>query len=98
MKKASVIIIGGGGRGTIYARHLRELADRAEVAGIAEPRDFFRNRIASMHNIPRENICSDWRELAARPKFADAVVITAVNVTLTGLTDNGIVMQGTVRN
>ena len=76
MKKASVIIIGGGGRGTIYARHLLELSDRAEVVGIAEPRDFFRNRIASMHNIPPENICTDWRDLAARPKFADAVIIT----------------------
>lgn len=76
MKKASVIIIGGGGRGTIYARHLRELADRVEVEGIAEPRDFFRNRIAAMHRIPPENICSDWHELAARPKFADAVIIT----------------------
>ena len=76
MKKASVIIIGGGGRGTIYARHLRELADRVEVVGIAEPRDFFRNRIAAMHRIPPENICSDWHELAARPKFADAVIIT----------------------
>ena len=76
MKKISVIIIGGGGRGTIYSRHLQTIMEKAEVTAIAEPREYFRNRIADMHNIPLENRCSDWHELAKRPKFADAVIIT----------------------
>lgn len=75
MKKVSVIIVGGGGRGTIYAQLLREIGERAEVVAVAEPRDFFRNRIAQMHGVPAENTVADWRELAARPKFADAVII-----------------------
>ncbi|MBQ6704553.1 MAG: Gfo/Idh/MocA family oxidoreductase [Opitutales bacterium] len=75
MKKVSVIIVGGGGRGTIYAQLLREISAKAEVVAVAEPRDFFRNRIAQMHGVPAENSVSDWRELAARPKFADAVII-----------------------
>ena len=76
MKKASVIIIGGGGRGSIYSGHLRTLSDRAEVVAIAEPRDFFRDRIAQTHHIPPENQFRDWHELLNRPKFADAVIIT----------------------
>ena len=75
LKKVSVIIVGGGGRGTIYAQLLREIGERAEVVAVAEPRDFFRNRIAQMHGVPAENTVADWRELAARPKFADAVII-----------------------
>lgn len=75
MKKVSLIIVGGGGRGTIYAQLLRELADRAVVVAIAEPRDFFRRRIAEMHGVPAENSVADWRELAARPRFADAVIV-----------------------
>ena len=55
MKKISVIIIGGGGRGTIYSQHLQKIMEKAEVAAIAEPREYFRNRIADMHNIPQEN-------------------------------------------
>lgn len=76
MKKASVIIIGGGGRGSIYSGHLRTLSDRAEVVAVAEPRDFFRDRIAQTHHIPPENQFRDWHELLKRPKFADAVIIT----------------------
>ena len=75
LKKVSVIIIGGGGRGTIYAQLLREIGERAEVVAVAEPRDFFRERIAQMHGVPAENAVADWRELVARPKFADAVII-----------------------
>ncbi len=76
MNKVKVIIIGGGGRGTIYAQHIRELSNKVEVVGIAEPRDFFRNRIADAHSVPQENRFLDWHDILKREKFADAVIIT----------------------
>ena len=76
MKKVSVVIIGGGGRGTIYARHVLEMNNRVEVVAIAEPRDFFRNRIGDMHGIPPENRFSCWQDVVKRGKIADAAIIT----------------------
>jgi len=69
------MLVGGGGRGTIYAQLLRELGGRAKLVGIAEPRDFFRQRIAKLHGVPAKNVTTDWRELAEREKFANAVII-----------------------
>ena len=75
-KKISVIILGAGGRGTIYANLIKLMPEKAEVVAVAEPRDFFRNRIAMEHNIPEVNSFTDWHDVLKRPKFADAVIIT----------------------
>ncbi len=75
-KKISLIILGAGGRGTIYANLAKTMPDKAEVVAVAEPRAFFRERIAREHNLKPENIFTDWHEVVKRPKFADAVVIT----------------------
>ena len=75
MKKVSFLIVGGGGRGTVYARHILEMNEQAEVTGIADPRDFFRNRIGDMHRIPEERRFTDWRDAVSREKLADAVII-----------------------
>lgn len=74
-KKLKVVIIGGGGRGTIYAGHLLRLSDRAEVVAVAEPRDFFRDRIGDLHHIPAERRFKDWREILTQPEIANAAVI-----------------------
>lgn len=74
MKEIRLILVGGGGRGTIYSQLSKKLGN-VRVVAVAEPREFFRSRIAALHGIPAADACADWRELAARPKFADAVVI-----------------------
>ena len=75
MKKVSVVIIGGGGRGTIYASHILEMKDKVEVVAIAEPRDYFRNRIGDIFNLPPYRRLSDWHDLIKMGKIADAVII-----------------------
>ena len=75
MQPVKLIVIGGGGRGTGYAEYAREFPARAKVVGVAEPRDFYRNRLATTHQIPPDRAVTCWTQMAARDKFADAVLI-----------------------
>lgn len=75
MSLVKLIVIGAGNRGTGYASYASEHPDRARIVGVAEPREYFRLQLARTHDIPRENIFTDWRDLARREKFADAVII-----------------------
>ncbi|HET8845795.1 MAG TPA: Gfo/Idh/MocA family oxidoreductase [Ktedonobacteraceae bacterium] len=45
------------------------------MVGVAEPREFFRERMARKHQVAPESIKSHWQQLAALPRCADAVVI-----------------------
>ena len=75
MYPVNLIIIGAGSRGGSFAEFAFEHPDLARVVGVAEPRPLYRQKVASQHNIPPENVAEDWQELVARPKFADAVII-----------------------
>lgn len=74
MKTVDVILAGAGGRGTNYTDCSFDDA-KFRVVGVAEPREFYRNRVVKKHGIPPENVFTDWRAMAERPKFADAVII-----------------------
>lgn len=76
LRKITLALIGAGGRGTIYANLALLMPERVQVIAVAEPRDFFRNRIAEKCHLSEENCFSDWRDLLALDKIADAVVIT----------------------
>jgi predicted dehydrogenase len=75
MKPVSLIIIGAGSRGSSFARFAQQNPDQAQVVGIAEPRQFYRQRVADQNQIIPEHVSVDWRELVDQPKFADAVII-----------------------
>lgn len=75
MDPVKLIIAGAGDRGTTYASYAATYPNRAQIVGVAEPRDFFRQRMAKDHHIPAENVFTDWKALAAKDKFADAVII-----------------------
>jgi predicted dehydrogenase len=74
-KPVTAIIIGAGSRGMTYAQFSHEHPDRLQIVGVAEPLEWNRQTMASMYSIPAENVAKDWRDLAARPKMADAVII-----------------------
>ena len=75
MTPVSIVVVGAGGRGTGYATYASAYPDRARIVGVAEPRDFYRRRLAETHGIPPENVFSDWRDLGERERFADAVIV-----------------------
>ncbi len=75
----TLAIIGAGSRGMhAYGKYCLEHPEEAKIVAVADPREYNRNEMAKLHNIPKENIFSDWRELLSRPKLADAVVIATV--------------------
>jgi predicted dehydrogenase len=74
-KSVTLVIIGAGGRGFTYARYAAQYPDLAQVVGVAEPRPYYREKMAAEHLIPPGNVVADWQELAQRERFADAVVI-----------------------
>jgi len=75
MAPVSVIVIGAGQRGTGYARWILRHPERAPVVGVAEPREVRRARFAAEHGIAAQDAAADWRQLAGRGRFADAVLI-----------------------
>ena len=70
-----LIVLGCGSRGTGYAAFAENHPDRAQVVAVAEPRDFYRNRVGDRCGVPEERRYHSWTEVAALPKFADAVLI-----------------------
>ena len=75
MNPVKIVIIGGGSRGSGYAAYSREHPDQVQVVGVAEPREFYRQRLVEEYGIPRENVFTDWQQAAERERFADAVII-----------------------
>lgn len=75
MAPVKILVVGAGGRGTGYSTYAGEFPDQAQIVGVAEPRDHYRQNMVNTYKIPAENAFTDWRQAAAKPKFADAVII-----------------------
>ena len=75
MVQVSMVVVGAGQRGAGYARWARRHPGRASVVGVAEPDAARRARFVAEHGIAAENAFCDWKELAERDRFADAVLI-----------------------
>ncbi len=76
MPPVTLLIIGAGNRGTNYARYALQHPHQVRIVGVAEPRAFWRERLADEHDLGAEQVFTDWRTAANLPRFADAVVIT----------------------
>jgi predicted dehydrogenase len=75
LKPIRLIIIGAGSRGSSFAQFAQQNSDQARVVGVAEPRPFYRQRVADQNRVLPAHTAADWSELADQPKFADAVII-----------------------
>jgi predicted dehydrogenase len=76
-KQVTFAVIGAGNRGIeAYGRFIEEHPHLARVTAVAEPLEGRRKNAARLHDIPAGNVFKDWRQLAEKPKIADAVFIT----------------------
>ncbi len=75
-KPVEVIIAGAGSRGAGYSEFALNFPERMKVVGVADPREYYREKLASACGVPKENVFNDWREMADRERFADAVIVS----------------------
>ncbi|CAB4428753.1 unnamed protein product [Rhizophagus irregularis] len=78
-KPITISIVGAGQRGCGYAFYAKMNPQLAKVVAVAEPRESRRKKMQETYNIPDENVFSDWKELAKRPKISDAIVIATLD-------------------
>jgi predicted dehydrogenase len=78
-RPVTIAVVGAGARGAAYADFAAQWPERAKVVAVAEPRDTVRNRFAARHSLAAGNVFADWRELAARGRIADAVVVATLD-------------------
>ena len=74
-KPVTVMVIGAGSRGTTYSRYAEKFPNSMKVVAVADLNAHRRSRMANKHNIPAENVFTNFAEALAKPKLADAVVI-----------------------
>ncbi|HEY0543547.1 MAG TPA: Gfo/Idh/MocA family oxidoreductase [Actinoallomurus sp.] len=70
----TLALTGAGIRGRDYA-HRAALEGHARLVAVAEPVESRRAAVAAEHGLPPDRVFADWRELAARPRLADAVIV-----------------------
>ncbi len=78
MSQKTAILIGAGLRGVRYTDYALEHKDKFKLlgVGVAEPRPERREYIKENHAISEDLCFTDWRDMLARPKFADFAIIT----------------------
>ena len=76
-RQVSVIIIGAGNRGNVYARFAELYPESMKVVGVSDILDHRLKRLADKHNVAPEMRFGHFREVfASGRKLADAVVIS----------------------
>ena len=68
------MVLGGGGRGSLFSRWVHEHPEAGRVVAVAEVRPERRKAIAEMHCIKPELQFEHWEDALSRPKLADAIL------------------------
>ncbi len=71
----SVIIIGAGNRGSVYAGYALSNPDEMQIAGVSEPNPRRLQVFRSHFHLPDNRCFASWEEVFQQPRFADAVII-----------------------
>ncbi len=72
----TAITLGAGARGNVYGNFALAYPDHLRIVGVAEPSPVRREGYADRHGVPASERFTDWSEVFARPKFADAVIVS----------------------
>lgn len=79
MNPVSVVILGAGNRGSRYAEIMAAFPENYKVVAVADPAKAHREFVQKLHNIPEDQLYTDWRQVLSQPKMADVCVIATVD-------------------
>lgn len=74
MAPLNAVVLGAGGRGSVYGSFALRYPQDMQVVAVAEPRADRRAQFAGMHDISPENCFSSWQELVAAGKIGDVLI------------------------
>lgn len=74
-KPVTVILIGAGHRGNIYAEYAIKYPDEMKIVAVAETNKERQDRFRSKYRINQDHCFTHWKEIFAKKKFADALII-----------------------
>ena len=66
MKKLSLILIGGGDRGSSYLKYLQVCPDKFQVVALAEPVKEKREYLRDLYNIPADMCHESYEEILSK--------------------------------
>ncbi len=75
MKQLSLILVGGGDRGSCYLKYLKSNPEQFKLVALAEPVKEKREYLRDLYNVPADMCFESYEEVLKRPKFADIVMI-----------------------
>ena len=71
----TVILLGAGQRGRIYADYALTHPNDMKVVGVAEPHEKRRAQCAEKHSLPADVCLENWQDVFTREKWADAILL-----------------------
>jgi predicted dehydrogenase len=74
-RPVTVILIGAGHRGSIYAEYAVKNPREMNIVAVADPNSFRTQKMANIHKIIPAYCFSTWEDVFEKEKFADAVII-----------------------
>lgn len=75
MKQLSLILIGGGDRGSSYLKFLQTNPECFKLVGLAEPVKEKREYLRDLYNVPHDMCFESYEKLLEFPKLADIAMI-----------------------
>ncbi|MFN5164073.1 MAG: Gfo/Idh/MocA family protein [Pseudomonadota bacterium] len=83
-RPVTVLIIGAGHRGTVYANFAARHPAEMRVVAVADPNAHRRQRFARLHQIASENCFDGWESALEHERLADAVIIATPDTLRSG--------------
>ena len=73
-KPVTAVIVGAGHRSLCYAAYSRKAPEQLQIVGVADPIERRRKHVADIYGLTSGQIFETARQLADRPRMADAVI------------------------